>query len=454
MSPDPNDDMGSGAKREAGAAWRRFSAKVRRDLHRLLNVGVFHVLVVVIGIRGMSFFQHIALARILEPGTLGLAVYIVRLVAMLSIVAPLGLPTSVLKFVAEPVSEERRRAIFRTAMLFGGLSGVVCGVLYAISILLIDVLGPGLELRDELLFMALLLPIAGLEKMQPLLLQALKRIKQASKLNMVTNVIRLGLVIAGAYFFGLWGFLMAVIAGRLVHISLFLRVTGKFLWRARASLNLFRSMLGFGFYTLLGNFAGQANAAAGIFLLKWLGMSNETVAVFGVGTFVVMAVRIVPVAVRQTAFPYLSQLLADPGRFRRRVRELAAKQLIAVGLVSASIAASGPWLLPLVFGSPYERSAAPTALLLAALVFWSLRAPYGTSLVILNRVKLNFVMSGANLAALVGLGVLLIPRWGAMGAATAELTTTAAFSIPWFLLGEAELNRRCRSNRSADASGG
>jgi O-antigen/teichoic acid export membrane protein len=412
-----------------------------KDLHRTFHAGAFHVLVVVVGSQGISFFQQMAVTHILPPDVFGQIVYIMRLMTMLAIASDLGICTGVLKYAAEPISEERRCGIYRTGMIYSGLIGLAFSLVYAGCILALHALGRPVDLQNELLFMGLFLPANSVAKVSPLFLQALKQMKRASELSLVTNLFRVVAVVAGAYFMGLWGYLIAVVFGAVVQVFIFLGFTAKYLRMARSTLEIFKKLLRFGFFSLLANFSGIANDSASVLLLKWMGRDTESVALLGIASLIVMAARMLPASILQTAFPYLSHLLQDPKRLQERANELMIKQVSLVGGVSLAIAVAGYWLIPLAFGKFYAASVLPTAILLLGMTSWSAGAPYGYSILVMDRVVMNFLLSFTQLVFNVALNILFIWKWGLLGAVTATATSQFVAAILWILVGKYQIRR-------------
>jgi len=422
--PCPTDEA-SGIR----AKLRGMALSLMKDVKRMRQVGVFHVLILVIGLRGMGFIQQVALTNILHEDIVGQAIYILRMMMLLAVIADLGINASVLKYVAEPVSDQERMDLYKTGMVFSFAFSSVFAVLYALVILAIPMLGYDVGLQQEFLFMALYLPVISLSKVPPYFLQACKQIKKASNISLVANFIRIALVVIGAYFFGLWGYLVAMVLGPLTHVVLFVGATYRPLIQGMVRRSLLGKLLHFGFFSLLGNFSSLANASAGVFLLRWMGCSDQEVAIFGIATFVNLAVRLFPSSLIRTAFPYLSDHRNNPVALMNKVKELSKKEgLVVLGLCGI-LAATGMWFLPIVFKSFYIACYWPMVLLFVATLTWSIAAPFGQAMFVTDHVRVNFLVALGALAVNVGLCFLLIPAFKSVGAAGAISISTCIGSL-------------------------
>ena len=96
-----------------------------------------------------------------------------------------------------------------------------------------------------------------------------------------------------------------------------------------------------------------------------------------------------------------------------------------------------PWFVPLLFGEAYTASVLPLQILTAWIVMTSFNIFFNALLDyrgLARRRALNFLLT---LAATVGLNLVLIPRYGALGAA---LSTSLAYA-PYLVLNGLEARR-------------
>ena len=128
----------------------------------------------------------------------------------------------------------------------------------------------------------------------------------------------------------------------------------------------------------------------------------------------------IPMAVMPSLYPAIAALRQrDEGEYLRFLRRLlAAFFLLAVAVMLVNVVA-GKILLGFLFGPAYVAAAPALWILSIATVFHyssSIRAQW---LLIEHKVAYNLVAAGLGVALLAALNVLLIPRFGFIGAATA-----------------------------------
>jgi O-antigen/teichoic acid export membrane protein len=134
-----------------------------------------------------------------------------------------------------------------------------------------------------------------------------------------------------------------------------------------------------------------------------------------VGTFVGM----VPLAVSHVSFPRLARLSAEDAHaltVRTCRYSLGAAVTIAAGLLVAV-----PIALPIVFGHPYAPAVVPALILLAAYALSSAQWVLGRAAAARGNAGILAWSFGANLAVMIGLDYLFIPKLGISGAAIAAV---------------------------------
>jgi O-antigen/teichoic acid export membrane protein len=171
---------------------------------------------------------------------------------------------------------------------------------------------------------------------------------------------------------------------------------------------------------------------ADIFLLSAL-VSPAEVGLYTVGTAFLTFARVPADAVTQIALP--RQAIQDERAARDvTVRVLRVNLLISSTLVG-TLAIVSPVLIPLLYGAAFTRSVAPLLLLAPGVIALSLIRPVEQYLVRLGRPMTMTAIAFGALATNLALNAVLIPRWGADGAAlsaTVSYTAMLAIEVVWF----------------------
>ncbi|WP_113701584.1 lipopolysaccharide biosynthesis protein [Nonomuraea lactucae] len=195
---------------------------------------------------------------------------------------------------------------------------------------------------------------------------------------------------------------------------------------------LARRQLGIGGRYHAGRVAFHFLLTLDVLLLNALS-STAAVGIYTVAVTVLALTRIPSDAIAQVVLPrQAGEDARDADRITARTLRL---NLVMSAAVIGALAAASPWLIPLVYGESFEGSVLP---------LWAL-APGAVALTLIRLVEQHLVrlarpigmtaIAVAALAANVLLNLLLVPHWGAVGAALASSATyipMAALEIAWF----------------------
>jgi O-antigen/teichoic acid export membrane protein len=152
---------------------------------------------------------------------------------------------------------------------------------------------------------------------------------------------------------------------------------------------------------------------------------------------------LLPAAVMSSFFPVLSAVHAhDPARVRRLVQRAAELlAIISLPILATTIALPGP-IVHLLYGDGWERAAQVLPILMIAFVSICFGSLAGFLAPLLNLNWRLAIYSAIGAAANVGLNVLLIPRYGALGSAWVTVVTEVLTMS--LMLGTALLTLRLR----------
>jgi O-antigen/teichoic acid export membrane protein len=152
---------------------------------------------------------------------------------------------------------------------------------------------------------------------------------------------------------------------------------------------------------------------------------------YSVAVKVTEALNLIPESIMVTVFPLLASTeLSAPKRFERIYR-LTLRYLIVIVLPLAFLLTlEGDAIISLLFGDAYLAGRSALTLLAWWMFFSYTGAVYANLMIVRGQYRLIALLSTVALAVNIGKTLLLIPRWGATGAAVATL----ASSITSFLL--------------------
>jgi PST family polysaccharide transporter len=369
---------------------------------------------------------HLALRRLVDRADWGLRDWAEALFLILATVRDLGVPSHVVRLRPMPLG-----TLLRVQLLWGGALALALAI--AAPLVAEGFSTPRPDVALVLRVMAIYLVIEGLSSVPLTHFEAALRIDRALPAELARTAVYCGSALAlGAAGFGVWTFVAAMVVSQAVYCAL--------LWRrARPTLELHHRS---------GSAPGLIAAAlpvGAIWLLAFAVTYADPVILGGrfpdavVGGYMFaygwafFASRILQQPFARALYPALVATRERPDQQIEAFR-LATKLLLAIEVPAAlALAANAPLAVRLLGGADY----ADTAPLLALLAFAPLVDPlgrFGGELLIARHLERARVLSILlHLAALVGGGLWLSARYGAVGMAWANFLPLGAPVVLWAL---------------------
>jgi O-antigen/teichoic acid export membrane protein len=433
--------------------WSRVRAILGTDAQRLFSTGVPHILAALLLTQGIGLIRRVLLVRILTVAEVGQMAYVMRIVDFVVALAELGISMAVLKYAAEPVSEERKRNIYSTGLVASAAVSTAVTLVYVFVVVLIPFHSDP-TLGWYALIVAPCIPFRAVLTTPILYMQARKQAQRAARYTTITQGIGLGVIVSATWFFRLTGTFLSMAAAPFVNLFLLLWATREHLVRPRRFWETARSMFAFGSVSVLLHAAALANVTVVVVLLRSLTGSDEMVGLYAIPALIMNNARLLGLALMRAAFPYLAQLVSDPPRLRRRVRELIVKQTAVLSGLVVAFALVGRWVIIWVFGSAYELSYVPSVVLLLSLIPFSMSAPMLRVMIIVNKLHLNVVVVFVQLSLNVAVCLWAIPEFGLVGAAMGPAIAQAGSTVVALVFGDAILRKLKPRPPTADREAG
>jgi O-antigen/teichoic acid export membrane protein len=363
------------------------------------------------------------------PQLVGVYALLRVLPGLAGVVSSCGLPAAVTFFLAGPDGRERRlRPTIVLLIMGGGLLG--SGGWFLLSPVLHRLFFPDISL-PLVAFTATAVLTQLLVAVGKSCLQGDKDMPGANWATFYEEAVFVpvygALVVLGLG--GGWLLVLALIASDLIvaaWIALRLISRGWPALMGSPDLRLARAICAFGLRGQVGGVVSLLNLRLDFLLLG--GVSGPAVlGAYSVASKYAELLRLPGLAVTYVSYPRFARLSAVEARLRARRLFLPAIGLNVLLAVPLALAAS--WLLPALYGRDFRSSITPTWILLGGLLGEGLAGLITGYLYGRGKPGLNSLAMGGGLIATLVLDVVLIPRYGAIGAAAASavayLLTTA-----------------------------
>lgn len=391
------------------------------------------------GILGALFY--IALARLLGPADFGLLTIALTTLVLISDMADIGTNTGLIRFVSAHLAKSSDKA-YRFLKLSLEIKLIAWGISFLAIFLLAPFLASEIFHKEELI---LPLKLAAFGVGGALLftfatsaLQAYQKYFLWSLINILTNSLRLLLILALGYYLALNVenslFIYIILPFFGFFVTLFILPARKILQSKNEfslSRELFKYNIPVAIFTLIAAFSARLDTYLNAFLLSArevgiYGAANQMVAVM---PQLVSALGLVA-APKFASFQNNKQMLVYFKKFQFFVSGLC---LLGILTIPVSV-----FLIPILFGSQYSGAVLPFIFLFLAMIVFLFSIPVHHSVIFyFGRPDVFIWVSIGHLLIIGGLGYLLISNFGISGAAmTVLIGTTFNFLYPlmWLLI--------------------
>lgn len=384
---------------------------------------------------GLLFLMHAVFARSIGPSGYGSFAYALAMTAVLSSLVPLGWPTALLRFVSEYVEGERW-GLLKGALRRSYQTTFLVGILAALALFGISYLVPG-DAAVGLRYTALLLPFASFVGVRRKALRALGRLKTSIVLE---DVLLPLFAIGGALIVGI-----ATASGAVaVYLCSAVAVFALSNWRLRRSLPQAgrdakaefrtRAWMAVALPMAFGG-AGQLLLNRADVLVLGTLTSPETVGLYNAAGRISLLVAFSLSAVSAVVAPMISAAFHGGRREQARRLLYRAMLLSTVGALPVfAFVMLFPGFLLGLFGREFVGAAPVLRILAVGQLINAATGPVGFALLMIGREKAFAVTTGAVIIGTAAGLLLMIPHYGALGAAVVTAASVTVLNCWQWLL--------------------
>lgn len=371
--------------------------------------------------------------RYLAPEDFGVLTFAVTTMQLLGMVSNVGLNETLMTLVSRAETAKRPAEVSHTLSAMFRLRLVVSAVTVAAGLLLARPIAETIFGKPELTLplAAAVVGACGVSFLQFSLtaLQAFRAYRPHAVVVLVrcSALLAALLVLAGTGRLDLLGALAANVGAPFVALGASLcfpaaRIAG----RGSPSRPLLRRIWELSKWTIVMNFFGVLLSRLEIYLLTALALAAD-LAIYSAALRLCGGVLTLETAVRTVLFPEVSRRAGSP-----ELAGFARRCVVALAILSALVYALGVLvspLVPMLLGERYRPAIPVLLVILAARTAVIPLVPLGLLFFATERIRAGAVATALQAAVLVGTGLVLIPRYGAMGAAWTTLAVTVAVII-------------------------
>ena len=399
-------------------------------LAKLKKTGFFHIFGSSVINKIIAFLSGVIIVRIVSKAGYGTYTYANNIYNFFAIASGLGMASATLQLGSEKADEENQRGVFLYGYKTGLKINTSLGLMMLAAAVLIDF--PISEAKPMLAAFCLLPLFSFALEQKQVFLRVMLRNREYSYGNTFYAFFLFLFSVGFALLFGAYGL---ILANYLATAAAFLFITKKFkvyspLKKVSIEKKTKKSMWEIGIISAANNGLSSLMYLLDIFVIGLILPSETVIASYKVATSIPSALMFIPASILTYVYPYFSR-----NKDNREWSLSNYKKLTVVsGIVNFAIALvmillSG-FLVPMLFGKQYSDSVSCFIILcISFAISGTFRMIGGNLLVTQRKLKFNLFVAGASSAFNTVMNVILILRWGSIGAAVATLLTAILTSI-------------------------
>ncbi|MHA1506813.1 MAG: flippase [Candidatus Asgardarchaeia archaeon] len=375
----------------------------------------------------ISFLSSIFLGRLLGPNDLGIYKMTLSIYNLAVVLASFGLPSTVVKYVAES-DEDRRKRIVSFALISSLIIGMVTSlVLYLLSDSLSSVFKM-VTLKDTLLLISFIFPISITNGVLFSALNGMRKMKLSALINVIQSLSMLTFVVILVSKFRIVGAVWSFMASLLIAFLLLLIINRgliKLRMDGEEYLSTVSELFRFSSKIFLSSSVNIINYQIGTFVIGYF-LTASDVGYYSVAVSLSQSFWLFPNSVQKITYPSTSSYWSkgDVRALKKMIdksMKYTAILLIPLGLLAGFLAQD---IVEFLYGQPFIPSVPLLQILLIGTIFnGSTSKPVAGTLSGIGRPDLELKRSILNTAINIFLTTSFVPVFGSSGAAISKSLT-------------------------------
>jgi O-antigen/teichoic acid export membrane protein len=393
-------------------------------IKKSFRLGFFHLLSANLFLQIAGFGMQIFLTRMLLEVDIGRIKILQSFIAIIIILAGLGVNTAILKLCSENTNDDKKQIIFINGFkIILVIATFITVIVYLISSFS-TMLSRDVIVNTAMKYYCLQVPFIVLNDLGIAYLQAQKKIQLMSKMQILLRILIIIFSLLMTYIFGFYGYIVGIVGSNIIASIIFFVLFKNEKIRfnqVKVEYTYISKILNIGVFAFAANIIGQITASTDIIMLNYLVGDNEQIAYYGIAQLVIMGLRLIPTTLNQIMTPYLSQHSASIEKVKEIYNTYNKRMFILMLGTSILGILLVPFVIPFIFGQSYKESIQYFRILLIGLFFWSIYSPKGITLLSIGKINFNFYATLVVSVINVILNFIFIKNLGMIGGAYATM---------------------------------
>lgn len=380
----------------------------------------------------IGLLSTIIIARLLGPSGNGMYSLVTLLPTMLLTMLNFGIGSSSVYFVGK--KKYPLQTILKTNTLIGLLLSLVSIIIGIIVVLFFsEEFFKGVP-HSYLYWILLLMPFLILNEYYLVLFQGTHDFKSFNTLALIRQMTALVFLVVFLFVFDtdLSGAIYSFIIGVLLQFAMSVYLLKKRLdlniLKGQFSTSYFKEAFSYGYKAHFSNILSFINYRADMFIISFF-LTSTAVGIYGTAVNIAERLWIVSQAISSVLFPKVSSLESEEDRNKLTTTISRNVLFFSVlgGLVFFIVC---KWVILLIFGAEYIYSATVLKVLLPGVILFSVERILSNDLAGRGKPEVNMYTSLFTVVSNLVLNILLVPKYGLVGAA---FSTSSTYCLSTFI---------------------
>ncbi|MBP2032464.1 O-antigen/teichoic acid export membrane protein [Clostridium algifaecis] len=401
-------------------------------LKKALKKGLFQIFSASFINKIIQFGISMLLVRILSVSLYGKFIYAQNILNIFLLLDGLGMVSGSLQYCSMEKTETRKLSYFKYAVKIGSMFNIflaICIMIYASFFKL------PIEGSSEILFYMSLIPLVTIffNEIQTFLRTEFRNSEFSSLTVINTLLYFLGNIVLGRYF-SIKGIIIgryiAYIVSIIIGIYFIRHQLKKIIEVEYPKVKEKMDFLKYSITCWFTNFMSQLLYLMDVFFVGFITKNSAVVASYNNAVLIPFNLTFIPTAIITFAYPYFARHWDDNKWIKDKYKILVKYLFILNSIITIVLIILAPYIIRIVFTKKYLDAVTNFRILsIGYLIAGTFRIPSGNILSSMKLVKVNFYNSLITALVNVFLNIVLISKFGSLGASLATVSVYILSSI-------------------------
>jgi len=368
-----------------------------------------------------GFLISVILGKFFGAATFGLFTMTLTIYTVASLVGEIGVPTAIVKYVAEFKEDKDKLNIFVSCgVINSAVFGAIVGsILFVFSGVLASIFNMS-ELTELIRIIAFALPFLVVNDTLLGLLNGLREMKAYSFRNIIRAILLIGFVILFIYFgLGIKGAVLALLFSEIGTLFLLIFISRNYFnFIIQDYVKTTKEIVKFGSQLFLANAIYMVNIYTDTLLVGYF-LTDKDVGIYAIAIAFSKSFLVIPGAISTVVYPVISEY-NNKGQYKAievLINKSIKYSLVILSTLGILIIFFSEDIILLLFKPEFLLAITPLTILISGMIFFGAVSSVGTAFSGIGRPDLNFKLNIPVLFVNLGIDVVLIPIFGITGAA-------------------------------------